>query len=588
MAIKGDINYDLIASTVSGWWEDWTVARQDKEKIWDEVVQAYLVHVDESKFDKWPWRCKVADPFCQETADTIASQLRNFLFPVNEKYFEVQGLNLIGQAQAARMQGFIETQLKLTQFIESVMPWLKQISVIGNAPFLLRYGTIRESFTRRELQVNLTTRRTSVQEVKTVAGMKEGVIFESLDAYDVAFDPAAIILCDSPVIRRMTLPLPQVEQKAAAWRLEHVDLLAEEGGRAPEEQSDMHKQTRQRLFGLQEEAQGQEKDQDVELLWCWGDLLFDGELYENYVVVVANRTQVLRCEPHGFWAGRPINWGGYDPMWNSAYHKGPLEPVRGTQHLLNTFQCQKADILNLIINGSFLYVDDGIIDPDLLYMKPAGGIPVGNINNVKPLQPTNNVALTYTEIEQLRARGERSSGVSRFDMGQAPGGRRTAYEANLIRGGGSTRMNDVLRHLANGPLEAALNWIVRTNQQFKWDSGEIDNQTLLGDYYVQFTGADISVVRNFELQNQMLLLQLLSQSPELAAAVNKRNLMSKLLGTLSMNDPALINTPEEMERELALLQQAARPQPALGPQPEGVVGGADEQLRSLVANLGTP
>jgi hypothetical protein len=395
-------------------------------------------------------------------------------------------------------------------------------------------------------------------------------------------DPCAVWLEDTPIIRRVKCSLATLTAKAQEWDLENLEALEALAGSAPEQQADSHQRERQRLFGLQESPEA-EPGEEVELLWVYGDLLLDGQRFEDHVAVVGNRSVLLRFERNPFWGGRPLGWGGYDPMWNSVYHKGALEPVRGTQQLINTFQCQKADILNLIINGAFVYVDDGIIDPDLLFMKPGGGIPVGNINNLKPIQPTNNVALTYTEIEQLRGRGERSSGVSRFDQGQAPGGRRTAFEANLIRSGGSTRLSDVLRHVANGPLEYALNWIVWTNQQLQWDHGVLDNQTLLGDYYTQFVGADISVVRSFELERQLQAVQIMTQVPEFAAAVNKRALAEKLFRNLFMNDPALINTPEQMQAELA---QAARRAPAPGaPGAQGVVGGADEGLRSLVENF---
>jgi hypothetical protein len=239
----------------------------------------------------------------------------------------------------------------------------------------------------------------------------------------------------------------------------------------------------------------------------------DGELFENQVVVVGNRSVLLRAEEEVFWAGRPIGWGGYDQMWMTGYERGPLESIRGVQSLVDTFQNQKADILNLIINGAFAYVNDGIIDPDNLWLRPGGFIEVGSLENLKPLQPSANVALTYQEIAQLREQGERSSGKSRFDMGQAPGGRRTAYEANLIRGGGSSRANDVLKHIANGPLEAHLNWALGTLQQMKWGSGEIENEVLAGRYSLNYLGADLTTLRNFQIQNLMMAIQVMAQAP---------------------------------------------------------------------------
>lgn len=591
MALKlsPDTDPDALVTQVAGEWEAWTQARRSKERIWDECVQHYLTHIDPSRYDAFPWRCQVADSFSQELADTLASQLRNLLFPINEDFFAVQGLDLLGEARAPEMAAFLKTQLKLSRFIEAVQPWLKQIAVIGNAPFLLTYRPLNRARHRRMMEIDPRTRRSRIVTSAHPGGQRQGVRFESLDAYDVAFDPSVLRAEESPMIRRMKVSRALLAQKADEWRLENLDQLDTDGASGPTEQADTLKRTRERLFGLTPDIEPAGEEEDIELLWRYGDLpASEGKSSQDYVIVIANRRVLARCEPHGFWAGSPLGWGGYDPMWNTGYHKGPLEPVRGTQELIDTFQCQKADVLNLIITGAFAYVDDGIIDPDLLFLKPMGGIPVGNINNIKPLQPANNVALSYAEIEQLRARGERSSGISRFDQGQAPGGRRTAYEANLIRSGGSTRLNDALRTIANGPLEYALNWMCWTNQQFKWNSGEISNQVLLGDYYVQFTGGDLSVVRQFETERQLMLIQVMAQWPELSAAVNKRALARKLLRNLAMDDPALINTEAQMQDELSAQQRLSeRAAPQAGPTaPEGVVGGADEDLASLVQNLG--
>jgi len=336
------------------------------------------------------------------------------------------------------------------------------------------------------------------------------------------------------------------------------------------------------VFGLDVEEQGK----PFEVILAYGDLVIDGQVFENMVAAVINRKVVARFETQPFWAGRSIGWGGYDPLWLSVYAKGPLESVRGTQHLINTFSNQKADILNLIINPMFKYVADGILDPQMLISRPGGGVEVGTIENLMPISTNNNVALTYTEIEQLRASGERSTGASRFDKGQVPGGRRTAFEANLIRSGGSTRSDDIVRYIANGPMEHIVNFGILTTQQMKWEPNDrdgLDEETLLGDYYAQFIGANVSIVRQQELQSQLLMFQIVAQSPELGAAFNMRELAKTLARNLSMSNPNLLNDEATFERRLQQLTQRSQGQAAQGQ--EGVTGGADERLESFVGNL---
>lgn len=585
MAITVDCDHRVIAERVVGCWEDWTMLRRRKEQRWEECVMNYLVEVDESKYEQWPWRSRVADTLSQETGDTVASSLLNGLFPLDEKFLELKGADERSVQHAPAMMAYLESQLKATQFIESVRPWAKQIAVIGNAPYLGGFAPIHRPIRRREARQDLKTKKLTYH-TKEVSGMST-IRFQCLDAFDVVFDPKALTVAESPIIWRVVMPKARVLQMK---NVEHLDEIEPLEGAGPSQASDYLKDKRARAFGLTTtESQQERSDPDeVELLLCYGDIEIDGELYFDHLVIVANRTTVLRAEREPFWSGRPIGWGGYDQLWMTGYEKGPLEPLLGVQSLIDTFQNQKADILNLIINGAFAYVNDGVIDPGNLWLRPGGMIEVGDINNLKPLQPSANVALTYQELAQLREQAERSSGKSRFDMGQAPGGRRTAYEANLIRGGGSARANDILRHIGNGPIESYLTWALGTLQQMKWDSGEVHNDVLAGSYTLNFLGADLTALRSYQVQNLMTAIQVMAQAPpEMTAHVNARYIWSRLFQALTMDDDKALNSPEEAARILAMTAQrgAAQPSAPQGQSGSGV-GGQDEALMSLMQNLG--
>ena len=583
MAINLAADPARVVQQVVACWENWTAGRRKKERIWSECVMNYLCEVDEAKYDAWPWRSKVADTLSQETADTVSSSILNGLFPLNEKYLDLTGDDERSVATAPPMQAYLEAQLTRTGFLEALRPWVKQLAVIGNAPYLGSFATMRRPHKRRERRTNLKTRQPSYPVI--TARAVPTVKFQALDAFDVVFDPKALSRDESLLVWRVVLSKARVQQmenldQAALSALESV-----EGG-GPHEPSDSLKDKRARVYGI-EAPQGMHTAADpneLELLCAYGDLEVDGELFENQVVIVGNRTVLLRAETEPFWAGRPIGWGGYDQLWMDGYEKGPLESIRGVQSLVDTFQNQKADILNLIINGAFAYVNDGIIDPDNLWLRPGGFIEVGDLNNLKPLQPSANVALTYQEISQLREQAERSSGKSRFDMGQAPGGRRTAYEANLIRGGGSARANDILKHLANGPMEGYLQWALGTLQQLKWDSGEIPNDVLAGQYTLNYLGADLTTLRNFQIQNFQMAMQVAAQAPpEMTAHVNFRYVWQQLFRALTMDDAQALNSPEEAARILAQTAQRPQGQPHAPREPSGSgLGGQDAGLLSLM------
>jgi hypothetical protein len=576
-----DVDPEKVVQAVTGLWEDWKLARADKERIWDECLGNYLVHVDPTKYDAWPWRCNVADSFSQETADTLASTLRNSLFPMNEDFYEIEGLDTKGRQGVPVMKAYLDTQLYQMKFIEKLTPHFKQLCVIGNAPLLLHWTRQTRARRRRTEHVNTGSGKTVIKTIDERQKAYDGPDVLPMDAYDVVFNPEVMGLAETPILRRMPkLRLAQVKQWFPNLK---DDVLAEiEDSAMPMEPSDTQKDMRARLFGVQPQLSTQDTHgrkaetkgdtDEFELIMLHGDLEVDGERFEDQQVAIINRKVLVEMKRNPYWAGRPIVWDTYEDVWFTPLGKGPLEPVRGTQLLINTFSCQKADILNLIIMGVMKYVDDGIIDPETLFLRPGVGIEVGQMDNLQSMAPNNNVALAFQEIEILRQRGERSTGASRMDAGQFEGGRKTAYEVSQVQMGGNARSMDVAKHLANRGLESCLEFFLESIKQFKWDSGEPDNNTLLGEYKVKFLGAQNTASRQYDIQQLMQFLQIVAQNPIAAQAIKWPGLLKRTVQTFNLK------APEELvmnEREFAAAQQQAAAQ-------------AQQQAQSNGRRPGTP
>ena len=585
MAINADIDHDAAIAWITSAWTDWKDARRDKEERWTECLENYLVHIDEAKFQGWPYRCKVGDTFSQETADTIGSALRNALFPTNEEFFELQGDDDLGKTHAATFKAYLDRTLHRMKFVERLTPWCKQLAVIGNSPLLLTWETRDAARRKRVETVNLHTGERGYRIEDEKKTIYDGPGVAVLDAFDVAFDPQSTEFRRTPFIRRTKIPKDLVFSLYPDLSPADIEAL-EEAGASPSEPSDTQKVRRASLFGVREpsllaETRDTQENEDVEVLEFQGDLVLhndDGShtRHTDILAVVLNRKLLARFERLPFWAGRTIVWGTYDQLWFTAFGKGPLEPVIGTQQLINTFSCQKADVLNLIVNGCFAFVDDGVIDPETLFLAPRHGIEVGRLDNIKELHPNTNVTLTYQEIEFLRARGERSTGKSRFDMGQAPGGRRTAYESSLIHQGGGSRDIDVVKHLANDVMEYVLEWIVGTVQQMKWDSGEIPNEVLLGEYHVNYLGADLTAMRQFDLQQMMLFLDMLGRYPAFAEAIDAPALIQEWARLFNFTQ-RIVKDRATYDREQAQKQAQA----AMAAQPPGQNGNQGALMNGL-------
>jgi len=571
---KEPVSEAEIVEHIVGSWDDWKHARRDKESLWRDEVNAYLTTIDESKYKDWPWRSKVADTFIQETGDSISSALRNSLFPTNEEYFDIVGVDEQGKTHQQEMQEYMQQQLYKTRFVEKFKPFIKQLSVIGNAPAILPWRIKKKTSTKR-VKVRGEDGRTRVEKQTFPRTIYDNFDFEALDAFDVVFDPSQIYFDKTPFIRRMVRSINELKRDADLYK--NLDRL-EESGDTLDGEDIGKKRERLSVFGLN----FQEDKEGIEILEAYGDFEIEGVLYEDYLISIGNRKTVIRFEPNPYWGGRPIVWGTYDNLWFTSYGKSAIEPVMGTYHLINTFTNQKSDILNLIINGCYSFVEDGVIDPENLMLRPGGFIEVGHNDNIRPLHPSTNVTLAFGEIETLRNRGEKSTGASTYDKGGIPRGKRTAFEANIIKQGSSTRFNDITKHIGDSVIEYTLNFFLESTKQFKFGSGEISDEALLGDYRINYYGAEQSAVKAYNTQQFMQLLGIVGQVPQLMAGINVNEVLVEARKLLSITNKKLVNTPEQTQKNLDALKQ----QEQGGKTPPDANGGLQNPDSAMMGLLG--
>lgn len=529
MIIENIERKEDIVSFIADIFRTWKDNRSEKEDLWQDCINNWLTVIDESKYESWPWRSKVCDTMSQETADTIASNLRNSLFPLNEDYFILKGIDDIGKQYQEEMTNYLKLKLKNINYQEKMRVFLKQLAVLGNSVVHIPWVKRIEKKKKRILEDGKTK---IISANKT---MYDCFNVETLDILDVVFDPNKPYTRKSMVIYRTYISLADLKNNSN-FDQEAIGLIA--SGFAEYEKKTDEKQdkyNRAQAFGLLYNPD----ESDVELLVCYGDFEFNGVVYENYLGVVANGSQLLRFEPNPYWGGCPLMLGTYDPLWFSSYGRGPLEPILGIQELINTFTNQKADILNLIIMGSFAYVNDGIIDPSSLFLKPCGGIEVGDLNNIKILSPNTNVALTYQEIAMLRERGERSTAASNYEVGVPGGGRKTAFEASILKAGSAGRFGDVVKHTGDGVVEQVLTFALDSLKQFKYGSGDINDEVLLGEYMVDYFGADTSIVRQTEMQSLLMFTDILARIPALANALDPLKFVTEFKRVLGLRSDVL-------------------------------------------------
>lgn len=541
MSIKSGVDQQKVITFVVGNWEDWKNRRSAKEAVWTDCLNNYLTYIDESKYENWPWRSKASDTFSQEIGDVVSAAMKNALFPFNEEFFRLEGLDEQSRQTEGQMYKYLLAKLDEARYVERNRPFLKQLAVYGNSaaatPWLHKVRP-------RRMRDRKTGAKKLVNEV-----LYDNFTFATLDMFDVVMDPRKMYdPMSSPVIYRQMSSLTELKQSPSSVYSNLKELEKDYKGSTPQDPSDGQKQMRSAIFGLD---LPENTDDECELLIAVGDMVIDGQMFYDHLAIVANRKHLIRFEENPFWGGKPLVFTTYEDLWFAPYGRGPLEPVIGIHDLINTFTNQKADILNLIIMGSFAYVNDGVIDPDSLFNRPGGAIEVGDLNNLKPIHPNANVALAYQEIAQLRDRGERSSAVSDYEVGVFPGGRKTAYETSVIKAGSSNRFNDIIKHVGESDVEYSLRFFLTSLQQFKYGSGEIDDAVLLGRYKVNYFGADLSAIRQQEQQQLATISDVIGRNPVFADAVEPIEMLKEWFKAIGIKNEKLLKSQAKMDMEKA-------------------------------------
>ncbi len=567
MAINEETNQKEVAEFVSETFNSWKEQRSPKEQVWTDCVNNYLTYVDESKYENWPWRSKVCDTFSQEIGDIITSSLKNSLFPIGENIFEIEDANKEKDiTNAIEMSNYYSKQLKKSRYVEKMRPFLKQLAVTGNSAAITPWvHKKRPRKTRRKGKI-ITLNET----------IYDNFTFDTIDMFDCVvdphspYDPVTSIFMYKRVVHLNTL------KSAPEGTYSNLNELSEDG--VSQDQSSTHKAQRAAIFGLDLDEAVSSSKKGVELIFAFGDFNIGGKEYLDYMIVVGNDNVLLRFEENPYWGGKPVTFATYDDLWFSGYGKGPLEPVLGVQELINTFSNQKADILNMIIMGTFAYVEDGIIDPDDLFMQPGGGIPVGDIDNIRPLHPNTNVALTFQEISEYREGGDRSTGLSDFERGQFPGGRKSAREASIIKAGSSNRFNDIIKHVGGRAVSHTLRFFLESLKQFKYGSGEIDDKILEGEYDLKYLGAETSINNAELLERLQVLNQMMQQNKEITLAIDEAEFAKEAVKAIGIKNPKLARTREQIEIKREQDQALAEAQIAASQQEQALLkarGGAE-------------
>lgn len=160
----------------------------------------------------------------------------------------------------------------------------------------------------------------------------------------------------------------------------------------------------------------------------------------EWVVVIANETTVIRCDPNPYHHGRKpyVKWEVI-PMPNEFYGKSTVETLQDLQRELNTIRMQRRDNINMALNRQYTVTRDSDIMPENMVSRPNNIIFVNTQEDVKALETPDVTSSAYQEEQVVKGDMDVVSGIHSYDRGQEPARQDTATVASLLTSASSER-----------------------------------------------------------------------------------------------------------------------------------------------------
>lgn len=562
-ATSGTFNQKLF-SFVHNKFEIYKTGRRRREDVWlecwamysgtpeaREIIKARMLrHVGNVNND---WRHNLSTGKGFEQVETILAYLQQAFFP-NRDWFDVIPLVPNIQDDAMTIKNFAKNKLIEAKFISHWELFLRQLCITGTSILALpwRYET-RKQKKRVRVFNNDDPENVSFsikEEMRTVFNNHD---FEVLDVFDVYFDPIAISVNDSPLVRRVIKTRSELAESIQSGFYQNLTIkeLQELPAYQPSDESTTNQSEISDYFGLEDRLQGQWNDK-VELYEYWGDAVVDNFVYKDTVTTWANG-KILRFENNPFWYGRPFIVGSYTPIVRSIAALGVIEPALGMLHELDILTNQRLDNLELSADTMWEKVDDGSLNDEDVFTQPGKVFNVSQINTIRPIASAQNFTITYDEGIILESRIDKNAGTGNLISANAAraGERVTAAEVNATRSAGGNRLSEIHKHIEQTSFLPLLDKIFRSYQQFivedevvripgqnpgDFDFVAVGPTELSNEMRFQPVGADHIANREFEVNQRLAFLQIAAQNPQMSERINYFNFMLDLARRMGIDD----------------------------------------------------
>lgn len=487
----------------------WLQWRRPLEALWGEI---YAMYMEVIRGQKAFTRARVFVPVAFQIIEAAVPKLLNVILG-NSPFFEVQPEKPDEEVQvppppapgmpptpppppdpssdwgvAKVVQRILEYQFRMADFFVKFVDFSKQLMLYGTSYFYVYWKVTRgwvtektpsrppQSFFGLQMPTGPFGPELQWQTTRTYKVIERRPEVDVLDIADVYPDPEARNDQEGTGIFVVTRkPLSEVMEMCGGKFPVYANgdkLKDTTPSKGTNYMQPLVKVERRALRGIPVLAPGSQNDNLVELITFWGRRDLDGDgIREEVMIVVANRSVVLKCGPNPFEHGkRPVLRTVLFPVPMEWYGIGMIEPVMPLISELNTLRNQALDVNNLIINRMWKVNSLADIDLDTLISVPNGVVLTDSMDGIIPLEQQELPVSAFQTLATIQTDIENTT-APRSVQGTPDGGTlgRTARGAQLIIGQALEKFGMAAKLVEMGTVHRVLEMFHQLNLQFITD-----------------------------------------------------------------------------------------------------------------------
>ena len=421
--IRGLIDRDELARQLSSLYENWRVQRSEKEAEWREL-RNYLFATDTTTTTNSTlgWRNSTTIPKLTQIRDNLHANYMDAAFP-NDNWLKWEGYSQDDVTKKKRtvVEAYMKNKLRQSNFRSIVSKALYDYIDYGNA--------FAEAIWVDEKYTDPVTG----EEIVAYVGPKA----VRISPFDHVFNPTAASYKESPKFTRYVKGVGELLKEVRIRPDLHYDeAVLNKATQVRRSVSAFRMEDVNKAEGFIVDGFGtlQEYYQSglIEILEFEGDVYNDvtGELQENRIITIIDRSYVIRNIANPSWIGRDTKTHvGWRDRPDNLYAMGPLDNLVGMQYRVDHLENLKADALDQTILPPKVIVGD--VDPFI--WGPGVDIHVAEDGDVRTLPPNAAAFQVNNEIAALLALMEEMAGAPREAMGIRSPGEKTAFEVQQLQ-----------------------------------------------------------------------------------------------------------------------------------------------------------